>query len=79
MNQRNAKLMGHVAYTLVQSGADKPKPPKGSARQVYNHYTNLKRKLKAEWNKKPWNVRYAQRIGIIRTLIASREAGHAVA
>jgi hypothetical protein len=76
MNQRNTKLMGHVAYTLVQSGADKPKPPKGRSTQVYNHYTNLKRKLKAEWNKKPWNVRFAQRIGIIRTLVASRETGH---
>lgn len=79
MNQRNAKLMGHVAFTLVQSGADKPKPPKGKGNQLYNHYANLKRKLKAEWNKKPWNVRSAQRLGIIRTLIAAQEVGHAAA
>lgn len=72
MNQRNSKLLAHVVNALIQGG-DKPTPPKGSAFQLYNHAKNLHRKLKREWNKKPGPVRNAQRLGIIRTLVAIEE------
>ncbi|CAB4124582.1 hypothetical protein UFOVP61_20 [uncultured Caudovirales phage] len=73
MNGRNSKLLAHVVNALIQGG-DKPAPPKGQPNQRYNHAKNLHRKLKAEWNKKPGPVRNAQRLGIIRTLVAMEES-----
>lgn len=74
MNSRTAKLMGHVASTLVQSGADKPRLPNGPKNTLFNHLANLKRKLKREWNAKARNIRGRERLGVIRTLIAVQGA-----
>lgn len=73
MNGRNSKLLDHVVNALVAAG-DKPVLPKnGNPLTRFNHARNLKRKLSAEWNKKPRNIRHDQRIGIIRTLVAIQE------
>ena len=74
MNGRNSKLLAHVVNALIQGG-DKPQLPKsGTPKTVFNHAKNLHRKLKREWNKKPGPVRNAQRMGIIRTLVAMEQA-----
>ena len=76
MNGRTSKLMAHVANALIQGG-DKPKPPASvSGRGLFNHARNLKRKLGREWGSKPANQRGAQRLGLIRTLVAIQEAAH---
>lgn len=72
MNRRTSKLLGYV--TRVLSQAEKPAIPKGNPRQLFNPAANLKRKLKAEWNRKPHTVRHDQRMGLVRTLIAVEEA-----
>ena len=73
MNQRNAKLLVHVVNALIQAG-DKPQIPASvNGQGVFNHAKNLHRKLKREWNVKPRNIRQAQRLGIIRTLVAIHE------
>lgn len=77
MNNRTSKLLDHVVNALVAAG-DKPVPPKNGNRFTrFNHARNLKRKLSAEWNKKPRNVRHDQRIGIIKTLVAIHEGAPA--
>lgn len=73
MNRRNNMLLDHVTNALIQGG-DKHRPPKNvRGFTVFNPAKNLKRKLKREWNKKPWNVCHAQRLGIIRTLVVIHE------
>lgn len=59
MNSRTVKLMGHVAAALVRAG-DRTSSPR-----------SLKRKLKAEWNRKSRDTRGRERLGLIRALVAS--------
>jgi hypothetical protein len=73
VNKRNSILLDHVVNALISNGDKAVLPGNASRTSLFNHATNLKRKLKREWNKKPWNVRHAQRLGIIRTLVAIHE------
>lgn len=72
MNRRTSKLIGYVARALQEM--EGVKPPKGLPNQLFNPLANLKRKLKREWNKKPKATRNAQRMGLIRTLVAMEES-----
>jgi len=73
MNGRTSKLLDHVVNALLQGG-DKPVLPHSVVgRGVFNHARNLKRKLGREWNKKTGPERQANRLGLIRTLIAMHE------
>ena len=76
MNQRTVKLLRRCTVKLIEAGADKPSPPTGKHKsRAYNHATNLKRKLQREWNKKPRDVRFAQRLGLIRVLVEAQNVG----
>ena len=74
MNRRTSKLLDHVVNAFIRAG-DKPVIPasvNGIGR--FNHARNAKRKLARTWNAKPRIIRGAERLGIIRTLIAMEEA-----
>lgn len=73
MNKRNSILLDHVVNALISNGDKAVLPGNANRTSLFNHATNLKRKLKREWNRKPWNVRRDQRLGIIRTLVAIHE------
>jgi hypothetical protein len=75
MNRRTSKLLDHVVNALLTAG-EKNLPKKGPANQVFNPARNLKRKLAAQWNSKPRNTRGAERLGIVRTLVAMHGAAH---